>query len=53
MKRDHKSANVNFEIVKSMVVDDCWTNIKKNSRPKSAKMAESGYFEINYKKKAF
>ncbi len=26
MKRDHKSANVNFEIVKN-VVHDCLTNI--------------------------
>ncbi len=45
MKRDLKSANVNFEIVK-YVVDECLTNIKKRSRPKSAKMAELGYFEI-------
>ncbi len=28
MKRDHKSANVNFEIV-NYVVDDCLPNIKK------------------------
>ncbi len=41
MKRDHKLANVNFEIVK-YVADDCSTNILKKSRPKSAKMAELG-----------
>ncbi len=55
MKRDRKLANVNFEIVK-YVVDDCLTNIKKKkkkSRPKSAKMAELGYFEIRCKKTAF
>ncbi len=28
MKRDHKSANVNFEIIK-YIVDDYLTNIKK------------------------
>ncbi len=49
MKKDLKSANVNFEIVK-YVVDDCLTNIKKKSRPKSAKLAELGYFEIDCKK---
>ncbi len=52
VKRDHKSANVNFEIVK-YVVDDCLMNIKKKSRPKSAKMAELGYFEIGCKKLHF
>ncbi len=52
MKKDHKSANVNFKIVK-YVVDDCLTNIKKKGRPKSAKMAELGYFEIVCKKTAF
>ncbi len=52
MKRDLKSANVNFEIVKH-VADDCSTNIKKKSRPKSAKLAELGYFEISCKKIVF
>ncbi len=37
MKRDHKSANVNYEIVKH-IVDD-WQTLKKKSRPKNAKMA--------------
>ncbi len=44
MKKDHKSVNVNFKIVK-YVVHDCLTNILKKSRPKSAKMAELGYFD--------
>ncbi len=52
MKRDHKSANVNLEIVK-YVVDDCLTNILKKSRLKSAKIAELGYFEIGCKKTVF
>ncbi len=52
MKRDLKSANVNFEIIK-YVVDECLTNNKKKSKPKSAKMAELGYFEISCKKPAF
>ncbi len=54
MKRDLKSANVNFEIVK-YVVEDCLTNIKKKkkSRPKSAKITELGNFEIACKKTAF
>ncbi len=50
MKRDHKSANVNFEMVK-YVVGDCLTNIKK--KKKSAKMAELGYFEVGCKKLHF
>ncbi len=45
VKRDLKSANVNFVIVK-YVLDEHLTNIKKKSRPKSAKMAELGYFEF-------
>ncbi len=49
MKRDQKLANVNFEIFK-YVVDDYLTNIGKKSRPKIAKMAELGYFEIGCKK---
>ncbi len=50
MKRDLKSANMNFEIVK-YVVDDCLTNIKKKKgRSKSAKMANLEYFEIDCKK---
>ncbi len=49
MKRDHKSENVNCEIVK-YVIDDCLTNLKKKSRPKSAKMVELEYFEIGCKK---
>ncbi len=48
MKRDHKSANVNFEIVKYLV-DDCLTNIKKK-RSKSSKTAWLRYFEIDCKK---
>ncbi len=52
MKRDLKSANVNFEIIK-YVVDDCLMNMKKKSRSKSAKLAELGYFEIGRKKIAF
>ncbi len=51
MKRDLKSANLNFETVK-YVVDNCLTNTKK-SRPKSAKKAELGYFEIGCKNTAF
>ncbi len=51
MKRDHKSANVNFETVE-YVVHDWWTFLKK-SRPKSAKMAELRYFEIDCKKLHF
>ncbi len=53
MKRDHKSANVNFEIVK-YVADHCLTNIKKNKKQtKLRKKAELGYFEIGCKKTAF
>ncbi len=55
MKRDHKSANVNFEIMK-YVVEECLTNIFFFfflNRPKSAKMTELGYFEIGCKKTAF
>ncbi len=52
MKRDHKSANVNFEIVK-YVVDNCSTNIQKKSIPKSTKMTELRYFKIGCKKAAF
>ncbi len=52
MKRDLKSTNVNFEIVK-YVVDDWWTLKKKENRPKSAKMAELWYFKIGCKKLHF
>ncbi len=52
MKRDHKSANVNFEIV-GYVLDNSLTNILKKGRSKSAKMAELGYFEIDCKKTTF
>ncbi len=53
IKRDHKSENVNFEIVK-YVIDDSLTNIKKKkSRPKNAKVAELRYFEIGCKNTAF
>ncbi len=31
VKRDQKSANVNFEMVK-YIVDDCWMNIKKKEK---------------------
>ncbi len=48
MKKYRKSANVNFKIV-TYVVDDCLTNIFFLSTPKSAKMAELGYFEIGCK----
>ncbi len=44
---------MNSEIVKR-IVDDCLKNKKKKkSRPKRAKMAELGYFEITCKKTAF
>ncbi len=52
VKRDFKSANVNFEIVK-YVVDDYLMNIKKKSRPKSTKLAELEYYEICCKKLHF
>ncbi len=53
MKRDCKSVNVNSEIVK-YVIDDCLMNIfLKKSRPKTAKMAELGYFELDCKKLYF
>ncbi len=53
MKIDHKLANVNFETVK-YIVDNCLTNIFfEKSRPKNAKMAELGYFEIGCRKTAF
>ncbi len=53
MERDHKSANVNFEIVKYVVIDRLTNILEKKSRPKSAKMAELGYFEIGCKKLHF
>ncbi len=52
MKRDLKSANVNFRIV-TCVIDDCLTNILRKNISKSAKIAELGYFEIGCKKLHF
>ncbi len=46
MKKDLKSANVNFEVVK-YVADDCLTNIKKKVHPGWV------YFEIGVKKLQF
>ncbi len=48
MKRDLKSANVNFEIIEYVVGFD--KHLKKKSRRKRAKMGELGYFEIGSKK---
>ncbi len=51
MKRDLKSANMNFEIMKD-VVDDCLTNIKKVSQ-KVQKWLSWGILKLTVKKLHF
>ncbi len=52
MKRDHKSANVNFEILQ-YVVDDCLTNILKKVDQKVQKWLSYGILKLAVKKLHF